>query len=185
MIVGIAGLQDCGLKAESCAVRRWRLLAGAAALQVVVAAVVRLTPVSNLSRTARRVRGLGRAILCGASGTEDGSHDEARVIWAIEATGRRLPRIISTCLVRAIVAEILMASRDRPVQVRIGVRQAPHGSGEPGRPDGERGLEGHAWVERDGRALIGEPGEDLFVPLIGWESYQAWESDPQHESGTA
>ncbi|WP_423787627.1 lasso peptide biosynthesis B2 protein, partial [Klebsiella pneumoniae] len=71
-------------------------------------------------------------ILGEAAGT-GGDDVEAQVIWAIEATGRRLPRV-STCLVRAIVAEILLASRNRPLQVRIGIRRAVHGSGRSGGP---------------------------------------------------
>jgi hypothetical protein len=167
-------------------VGRGRLLAGAALLQLVVAVAVRITPVSNLWRTAGRLRGLRRMIPGEAGGAErseprltrGGSPaqtrgDEDQVIRAIDATGRWLP-LVSTCLVRAIVAEILLASPDRPLTVTIGIRRT-RASGDR---DAWGGLEAHAWVERDGRALVGGPGEHLFAPLLGWESRRACEGRP-------
>jgi len=127
----------------------WRLLIGVGLLQIVTALAVRATPLSTLRRTAARFRMLANLVSGGA---------EERVIWAIEATGRRLPRV-STCLVRAIVAELLLTSRDRPVRVRIGVRRLTSGV-----------FEAHAWAERDGRALVGGPTAGRYAPLVTWEN---------------
>lgn len=100
--------------------------------------------------------------LC-AGGRRFVSAPEPRVVWALEATGRRL-RGASTCLVKALVAEMLLGSIDRPLHVTIGVRRS-----------GAR-LESHAWVERDGRVILGDvrrgaadPGAS-FAPMLTWES---------------
>ena len=127
----------------------WRLLAGVGFLQIITALAVRATPWSTLGRTAARLRTLAALVPCGG---------EERVIWAIEATGTRLPRV-STCLVRAIVAEVLLASPGRPVHVTIGVTRPTSGV-----------FEAHAWAERDGRALVGGPISGVYTPLATWEN---------------
>ena len=82
---------------------------------------------------------------------------DTRVAWAIEATGRRLGRL-STCLVRALVAELVLDSNDGPVSLTIGVRRTAAGA-----------LEAHAWLARQDRVLIGAT-TDAYVPLVTWTS---------------
>ena len=85
-----------------------------------------------------------------------GRPSEARVIWALGARGRWLSGN-STCLGRALVAELLLETIERPLTVVIGVAA------------GGGGLRSHAWVERNGQILLG--GEDAsrqYVPLIAW-----------------
>jgi hypothetical protein len=77
------------------------------------------------------------------------------VVWAIEATGRRLGRS-SSCLGRAIVAEAILRSAGSPVQLTIGIRR-----GGPGV------LQGHAWVSLDDRVLVGAAA-DGYAPLVEW-----------------
>jgi hypothetical protein len=79
------------------------------------------------------------------------------VVRAIEAAGRRLPAI-STCLVRAFVAELLLGSAARPLRLTIGVKQTPDGR-----------LESHAWVTDHDSVLIGAPC-DGFVPIVEWST---------------
>ena len=79
------------------------------------------------------------------------------VVGAIQATGRRLPAI-STCLVRAFVAELLLGSSARPLRLTIGVKQTPDGH-----------LESHAWVADHESVLIGAPC-DGFVPIVEWRT---------------
>ena len=86
-----------------------------------------------------------------------GVSTEARVIWAIEATGRwRVGG--SSCLARALAAELLLPPVDRPLTVVIGVTSPVDGH-----------LKSHAWIERDGRVLIGG-GESRreYFPFIAW-----------------
>ena len=75
-----------------------------------------------------------------------------RIVWAVGAADRLVPR--TTCLVRALAAQALLARRGHASELRLGVGG---GSG--------RAFEAHAWLERDGRILIGGPVEARYVPL--------------------
>jgi hypothetical protein len=75
-----------------------------------------------------------------------------RIVWAVSAADRVVPR--STCLVRALAAQILLARRGHASQLRLGVAG---GSG--------RAFEAHAWLEEGGRVLIGGPVEGRYAPL--------------------
>ena len=129
----------------------WWLLAGVALMQIAVAAGARIIPLRGLRRTAT---GIGRIIVAATRPTD------ARAIWAIEATGRRFGRL-STCLVRALVAEALLNSPERPVSLTIGVKRADDGS-----------LRAHAWVATENLVLMGATPED-YVPLIEWKGTSA------------
>ena len=126
----------------------WRLLAFAAAAQIAIAAALRVIPVAALRRRAQ-LRTVGRfaAAEC-----------DERIVWAILATGRRLGRI-STCLVRALAAYLMIDDR-RGLVLTIGVRRA----------DGAIGA--HAWLARSGRVLIGAAPDD-YVPLVEWDGLSA------------
>jgi Transglutaminase-like superfamily len=68
-----------------------------------------------------------------------------RVAWAVTAVARRLPAM--TCLVQSLAAHSLLRRRGCPAQLRIGVHTR---AGSATRP-----LEAHAWVECDGRVVVG------------------------------
>lgn len=127
----------------------WLLLVSAAAAQMAAYCALRAVPLSVLRPRLARLRPLARAMLKGS---------DERVIWAIEATGRRL-RGVSTCLVRAVIVEMRFTSRERAVRLEIGVRR---GSGAV--------LESHAWVCDHDRVLIGGPLERDFVRIVAWEN---------------
>ena len=82
---------------------------------------------------------------------------DERIVWAIEATGRRLGRL-STCLLRALVAELVLDTGTRAICT------SQSESGEP--PDT---LEAHAWLARNGRVLIGAPADE-YTPMVDWTS---------------
>jgi Transglutaminase-like superfamily len=128
----------------------WRLLAALAAAQVIVAAALRTMPLPALRARGGRVRRLARALVRGA---------DERIVWAIEATGRRLGRL-SSCLVRALVAEVVLDSNDGPVHLTIGVKR----TGDA--------LEAHAWVTQQNHILIGATS-DQFIPLVTWPSHRS------------
>jgi len=114
--------------------------------QVVVAAALRVMPLHAMRAGTGRFRRFGRFLV----------HDsDEQIIWAIEATGRRLGRL-STCLIRALVAELLLDSKDGPLNLTIGVRRTAAGT-----------LEAHAWVSRRDRVLIGATADD-YLPLVNW-----------------
>jgi len=127
----------------------WPVLAGATVMQIAVAFALRLVTLSTLRRTGVRMRPVFKFVL---TGTDD------RVVWAIEATGRRLG-IASTCLVRALVAEIRLGSSERPVYLVIGVKRTESG-----------GLLSHAWLRDRERVLIGGPIDDSLTTIVQSET---------------
>jgi hypothetical protein len=80
-----------------------------------------------------------------------------RIVWAVGAAGRLVPR--TTCLARALAAQALLARRGHASELRLGV------AGGAGRV-----FEAHAWLERDGRVLIGGPVDERYVPLPAVDS---------------
>jgi hypothetical protein len=129
----------------------WRLLATAAVAQIIVAAGLCVMRPLAVRTATTRLRRLAQSV---------GRGSEPRVVWAIEATGRRL-RGISTCLVRAFVAELLLGSTTRPLCLTIGVKRAANGS-----------LESHAWVADRDHVIIGAPS-DGFAPVVQWDTPSA------------
>jgi hypothetical protein len=71
---------------------------------------------------------------------------------AVERVGRHVPG--ATCLVQAIALQILLGRRGQATDLRLGVA---HGDG--------RRLEAHAWLESDGRALVGAAGRERYTAL--------------------
>jgi hypothetical protein len=127
----------------------WRLLAGAAAAQVVTACALRTLSLSRVRAGAARLRRLARLVLPGS---------DDRVLWAIEATGRRLTGI-STCLVRALVVDARLSAVGRGLRVTIGVKRSSVGT-----------LQSHAWVADSERVLVGGPIDREIVSIVSWES---------------
>lgn len=123
----------------------WRPLAAAAAAQIVLGAGVRVAPVRSLVRSISPLRAPARRFA---------STDDDRMAWAIEAAGRRLPRI-STCLVRALAADLFLSAPDRMGRVRIGIRRSADGT-----------LQSHAWFERDGRIVVGGAAAASYVDFM-------------------
>jgi hypothetical protein len=126
-----------------------RLLACVRILQAFACAALASLRVGTVRTALARIRPLAMA-WCGPA-------SEARVVWAFEASARW--RIGSaTCLARALAAEALLPPADPPPTMVIGV--APPTAGV---------LKSHAWIERDGRVLIGG-GDSLrdYVPLVAW-----------------
>lgn len=80
----------------------------------------------------------------------------ARIGWAVEAVARRLP-VTMTCLPKALAADAMLRRRGFTSQLHLGARQPRVGSG---------GFESHAWVECEGRVVVGDL-DDLsdYVPL--------------------
>jgi hypothetical protein len=127
----------------------WTVLAGATLAQLATACALRIMPLPALRAMARRLRPIAHMLLRGS---------DARIIWAIEATGRRLIPV-STCLVRALVIETRLSSKEQPLSLAIGVKRSSTGA-----------LQSHAWVLSGDRSLVGGPLDDGFVRLATWES---------------
>jgi len=72
------------------------------------------------------------------------SEDADRVVWAVRKVG---PRLLGNhrCLTEAMVTQLLLSRRRLRTDLQIGVALGKGGK-----------LEAHAWVEHEGRVLIGE-----------------------------
>jgi len=79
-----------------------------------------------------------------------------RVAWAVARAGRAVPG--ATCLTQALAAKVLLERRGHAARVRVGIGRA---EGAP--------LLAHAWVECEGRIMLG--GTDLarYTPLSALE----------------
>jgi hypothetical protein len=78
--------------------------------------------------------------------------DPALLTQAVERAGRHVPG--AACLVQAIALQVLLGRRGRATELRLGVA---HGEG--------RRLEAHAWLEADGRVLVGAAGRERYTAL--------------------
>jgi hypothetical protein len=76
-----------------------------------------------------------------------------RIAWAVATTSRVVPRG-SNCLVRALATGIVLNRHGYPNELKIGVMKPAGG-----------GFEAHAWLESEGRVLIGDFQLDQYVPL--------------------
>jgi transglutaminase superfamily protein len=72
--------------------------------------------------------------------------------WAVAAAARRVPR--ATCLTQALALQALLTREGHNATLRLGVARGALGA-----------LEAHAWLESDGRVIIGGPQAARFVPL--------------------
>lgn len=126
-----------------------RVLVTVALAQVILGVALRIMPPAVLRGRIARLRSFAQFLVSNTSPQD--------VVCAIEAAGQRLPAI-STCLVRAFAAELLLGSPARPLRLTIGVRQTPDGR-----------LESHAWVTDHDSVLIGAPC-DGFVPIVEWST---------------
>jgi hypothetical protein len=76
-----------------------------------------------------------------------------RVTWAIEAASHYVPGG-SNCLVRALASEYILGHLGYPCELKIGVAKGAAGE-----------FAAHAWLESDGRVVIGEFEVDRYTAL--------------------
>lgn len=118
----------------------------ATAAQCAVAAALRIASIASVRAGVRACRGAAAVLV---------PRSNEQIAWAIEATGRRLGNV-GSCLVRALVAEMLLDCADGVVRVSLGVKHDADGS-----------FRAHAWVTRNDRVLVGAPAHE-YVPLVTW-----------------
>jgi len=79
------------------------------------------------------------------------------VVWAVDRVGRSLPRVF-TCLPLALTARFMLRRRGADPALRIGVMRDPGGA-----------LTAHAWLEIDGKVILGAvPELGRFRRLEHW-----------------
>jgi len=72
---------------------------------------------------------------------------------AVMTASRYIPH--ATCLVQAIAMQALLAHNGYSSQLHIGVAKANRGQ-----------LQAHAWVEYDGRVVLGATSAQRYTPLL-------------------
>lgn len=80
------------------------------------------------------------------------AHAPERIAWAVAAAARFIPR--STCLTQAVAAHWLLRRGGSPAVLCLGVLRDPGA-----------GFHAHAWVESEGRVLIGGGAVEGFTRL--------------------
>jgi hypothetical protein len=68
-----------------------------------------------------------------------------RIAWAVRAVGQFVP--YASCLTQALAGQVLLARRRHPTRLHIGVARKS-----------QEGLEAHAWLECEGRIVLGDHG---------------------------
>jgi hypothetical protein len=81
----------------------------------------------------------------------------SKIAWAVRAGARRLPSM--SCLVQSLTAHALLRKHAHHPKLRIGVRETG--------PPAARSLEAHAWVECEGRVVVGEIAELADYAMLG------------------
>lgn len=79
-----------------------------------------------------------------------------RIAWAVAVASSYLLRV-RPCLVQALAVRLLLVRRGYPARLRLGVARGEHGR-----------VQAHAWVETDGRVVIGGSASELrrYTPLL-------------------
>ena len=90
----------------------------------------------------------GRRLLVGKQRAETPNVTLDQITWAMTQAQRVVPR--ATCLPQALAAESLLTRGGLPADLQIGVMKTPQGK-----------LLAHAWVESDGRIVVGALPEGL------------------------
>ena len=76
-----------------------------------------------------------------------------RIAYFVRAAGNAFPGG-HNCLVQALVAEIMLLRRGYPAELRIGVANPA-----------AQGFKAHAWLESEGRVVIGDFELETYAPL--------------------
>jgi len=86
----------------------------------------------------------------------DGRQCVDRIVWAARVAARRVPG--TTCLSSALALQCLLSANAHASELHIGVT----------RDNGT--FTAHAWVEREGRILIGEDERRAYTKLMSWRT---------------
>lgn len=100
----------------------------------------------------QRFRHLYSSLLPPASTADVSTARIERYVWAIERVSASLSAV---CLPQALALKYFLR-KDKKTEIVIGV-------------DNQRGFSAHAWVEKNGRILIGDTPQVNFQPLWKWQ----------------
>jgi hypothetical protein len=109
---------------------------------------LQLFPFSTLRKLVYRFR----SILGGG----EKEFPEDRLVWSVGVVSRYIPK--ATCLGQAITTQLLLQQAGYQACLHIGVTEAEKG-----------GLKAHAWVESQGKVLIGGIDLNQYTHLLALE----------------
>lgn len=138
-----------GLRTFSRLPRPKQRLVGSAYVLLLITEALLSLPLVSIPTVQRVSQGLSRLMLSVPKSTAD----PEEIAWAINVLSPYLPASV-TCLRRAIVAHAMLHRHGYPAELRIGVMKS------------DATLAAHAWVEYEGRIVIGNL-DDLsqYMPL--------------------
>ena len=125
-----------------------RLLIRAWILLGVIRLGLELFPFSTLRKLLDRLR-----IKLGSLKKE---FSEEQLVWSVTVVSRYIPK--ATCLAQALTSQFLLQQAGHQACLHIGVTEADEGC-----------LKAHAWVESQGRILIGGFDIDRYTHLLALE----------------
>jgi hypothetical protein len=126
-----------------------RLIVQAAVLVTLIRVGLWLLPFRLLHRILSGMVGAGPRVKAALAATDDVD----RVAQVVKAVSRYVPS--ATCLTQAMAAQVLLRQRGVAARLHIGVQK-----------EDSHGLMAHAWVESQGRVVVGGPRVNQFVPLL-------------------
>ena len=94
---------------------------------------------------------LNRFTRRGGPGSLDAEKSDL-IAWAVTTTSGYVPR--ATCLIQALVAQLLLARAGFPAELRFGVMKDEQGA-----------FKAHAWVESQNRVIVGDVELAKYTPL--------------------
>jgi hypothetical protein len=103
---------------------------------------------------ARLRRLVARATKSRAAGSA--SQPIERLAWAVMLTSRYVPK--ATCLTQALALQVLLGRQGQAAQLQFGVAHDANGR-----------LEAHAWLESEGRIVIGGANRARYVAMSALE----------------
>lgn len=121
-----------------------RLLGQAFRVLWLIRLILSIVPFGTARKLLGRLRGTGVP-------QPGGKPSAGRIVWAVLAASRYVPRT-RTCFPRALAVHTLLTRHGLTSELRVGVAR-----------EGDGALEAHAWVECDGRVVIGGGELDRYV----------------------
>ena len=107
-----------------------------------------LFPFSTLKKLLGRLRPI--------SGGSRKDFSEEELVWSVEVASRYIPK--ATCLAQALTTQFLLQQAGHQARLHIGVTESEEG-----------GIKAHAWVESQGRILIGGFEINRYTHLLALE----------------
>lgn len=124
----------------------WGVLLSGAVLVAVVRVALWMLPSRTILRALRRLD---------AAKPDEPVHHAVPlnvIVWAVNAAAQRIPR--ATCLTRALAARILLRYFGYETRLCLGVAH-----------NDDHSLRAHAWLEREGRVVLGGDGARALTRL--------------------